>query len=222
VGAVWSIVVAGGLGRRFGGAKQFADLAGRPIAAWSVAACRDATDGVVLVVPPGSMDSLADDLGADTVVEGGATRSASVRCGLAAVPRDAEIVVVHDAARPLAAPALVTAVVAALDDPAIGGALCAWPVGDTVKRIAPVPDVEGALGDVLETLDREELVAVQTPQAFRAPLLREAHAGGGEATDDAALVERRGATVRVVPGDPRNIKVTTPADLDLAAHLLSS
>jgi 2-C-methyl-D-erythritol 4-phosphate cytidylyltransferase len=112
--------------------------------------------------------------------------------------------------------------VAALDDLAVGGALCGCPVGDTVKRVAPVPDADGALGDVLETLDREELVAVQTPQAFRATLLREAHAAGGEATDDAALVERLGATVRVVPGDPRNIKVTTPGDLDRAAHLLSS
>jgi 2-C-methyl-D-erythritol 4-phosphate cytidylyltransferase len=222
MGAVWSIVVAGGLGRRFGGPKQFADLAGRPVAAWSVDTCRQASDGVVLVVPDEDRDPTWQGLGADRVVTGGPTRSASVRCGLAAVPDDADIVVVHDAARPLATAALVSSVVAALADPAVGGALCAWPMGDTVKRIRVAGGDGAVLGDVVETLEREELVTVQTPQAFRTVLLRAAHAEGAEATDDAALVERLGATVRVVAGDPRNIKITTPSDLALAELLLTS
>lgn len=224
MGTVWSIVVAGGAGRRFGGSKQFADLAGRPVAAWSVEACRAATDGVVLVVPEGAAEGESSALGADRVVTGGVTRSASVRCGLEAVPEEAEIVVVHDAARPLASAALVTSVVAALADPAVAGALCACPMGDTVKRVRPAlrTGADVPLGDVVETLDRDELVAVQTPQAFRASVLRAAHAEGAEASDDAALVERLGATVRVVPGDPRNIKLTTPSDLTLAEQLLRS
>jgi 2-C-methyl-D-erythritol 4-phosphate cytidylyltransferase len=134
-------------------------------------------------------------------VAGGASRSASVRAGLAAVPADAEVVVVHDAARPAARPALFESVVAAVlagADAAIPGV----PLVDTVKRVAG--------GVVVETLDRTALVAVQTPQAFRAAVLREAE---GEATDDAALVEAAGGRVVVVPGDPANLKVTEPADL---------
>lgn len=224
MGAVWSIVVAGGAGQRFGGAKQFADLGGRPVAAWSVAACLAATDGVVLVVPDGEAAPGTESFGADKVVSGGSTRSASVRSGLEAVPEEAEIVVVHDAARPLASADLVAEVVAALSDPSVAGVICACTMGDTVKRIRPAlrTDRDGPTGDVLDTLERDELVAVQTPQAFRATVLRTAHGEGAEATDDAALVERLGATVRVVPGDPRNIKITTPSDLALAEHLLST
>jgi 2-C-methyl-D-erythritol 4-phosphate cytidylyltransferase len=210
-GPVWAVVVAGGSGTRFGRPKQFALLAGRPVVAWSVAACRPAAAGVVVVLPEGSLDR---DFGADAVVAGGPTRSASVRHGLAAVPDDAALVVVHDAARPLAGPALFLSVLAALDDPSVAGAVCAVPVADTLKR------VHRATGDVAGTVDRAHLVAVQTPQAFRAGILRRAHAAGDDATDDAALVEALGATVRAVPGDPRNLKLTTPADLALAEHLL--
>lgn len=208
---VWALVVAGGSGTRFGRPKQFALLAGRPVVAWSVAACRPAATGVVLVLPEGRLDR---DFGADAVVAGGPTRSASVRNGLAAVPPDAAVVVVHDAARPLAGPALFLSVLAALDDPSVAGAVCAVPVTDTLKR------VDRATGAVAGTVDRGDLVAVQTPQAFRAGILRRAHAGDDDATDDAALVEGLGATVRAVPGDPRNVKLTTPADLAFAEHLL--
>ncbi len=209
VGTVWAVVLAAGEGRRFGLPKQFAPLAGRPVVAWSVDAARSVCDGVVLVLPAGEV---GEEFGADVSVAGGPTRSDSVRRGLAAVPADAEVVVVHDAARPLADPALFAATVAALDDPSVAGAVTAVEVTDTVKRVAD--------GVVLGTLRRHDLVAVQTPQAFRADVLRRAHAGTPEATDDAALVEALGATVRVVPGDPCNVKLTTATDLAFAEYLL--
>ena len=196
----WAIVVAAGRGERFGGPKLQTVLAGRRALEWSVDAARHACDGVVLVVAAGSDPGVA----VDRCVDGGATRSASVRAGLAAVPDDADVVVVHDAARPAATVALFDAVIAAVRagaDAAIPGV----PVTDTVKR------VEGAL--VVETLERASLVAVQTPQAFRAGALRSAHAEEGDATDDAALVERAGGRVVVVPGDPSNRKLTAPDDV---------
>jgi 2-C-methyl-D-erythritol 4-phosphate cytidylyltransferase len=214
VGPVVGIVVAGGAGTRFGALKQFATLHGRAVAERAVDACRSVADRVVLVVPAGH-DGPA--FGADAVVEGGQTRSASVRAGLAAAGQ-AEVVVVHDAARPLARPELFAAVVAAVQAGA-AGAVCAVEVTDTVKRV-----VAGEAGEltVVETLDRRSLVAVQTPQAFRLDALRRAHAGEPEATDDAALVEAIGLTVRVVPGDPENLKLTTPADLARAERLAVS
>jgi 2-C-methyl-D-erythritol 4-phosphate cytidylyltransferase len=147
------------------------------------------------------------------VVEGGATRTESVCHGVAAVPESAEVIVVHDAARPLASEALFNAVIAAVTTGGAGGAVPGLPLSDTIKV------VDGSQR-VTATLDRAALVAVQTPQAFDAALLRRAHANGTEATDDAALVEALGATVRVVPGDARNLKITTPADLGTAEHLL--
>jgi 2-C-methyl-D-erythritol 4-phosphate cytidylyltransferase len=217
VATVWAVVVAGGSGERFGQMKQFALLAERPVVEWAVTACRPSSTGVVLVLPRGSWQHATH--GADVVVEGGATRAESVRLGLAAVPASAEVIVVHDAARPLASDALFAAVIAAVTstEPGgvapVGGAIPGVPVSDTIKM------VDGT-HTVTRTLDRSSLVAVQTPQAFGAELLRRAHAAGGEATDDAALVEALGAAVRVVPGDPRNLKITTPADLDLAERLL--
>jgi 2-C-methyl-D-erythritol 4-phosphate cytidylyltransferase len=211
VATVWAVVVAGGSGQRFGQMKQFALLAERPVVEWAVAACRPSANGVVLVLPRDAAVGMAH--GADVVVEGGATRTESVRRGLAAVPQEAEVIVVHDAARPLASDALFRAVIEAVSSGGAGGAVPGVPVSDTIKM------VDGARA-VTQTLDRSSLVAVQTPQAFGAALLRRAHAAGGEATDDAALVEALGATVRVVPGDPRNLKITTPADLGTAEHLL--
>jgi 2-C-methyl-D-erythritol 4-phosphate cytidylyltransferase len=223
---VWAVVVAGGTGSRFGRPKQFDLLAGRPVVEWAVAAARSVATGVVLVVPGGHGASAA--FGADVVVEGGASRSASVRCGLDAVPERAEIVVVHDAARPLATPALFAAVVDPLR--ALGGedatagpgaarppdaVVCAVPVADTLKRLF----VDGVT--VAATVDRSQLVAVQTPQAFRAGVLRRAHAASGEATDDAALVEEAGGVVVVVPGERHNLKLTVPEDLDVAEQLLA-
>lgn len=221
---MWAIVVAGGSGRRFGGRKQFLPLAGHPVASWSVRAARAVADGVVLVVPapgpdgddpsvpaPGSTGE--DAFGATRVVTGGATRAESVRAGLAAVPADAAVIVVHDAARPLAGPDLFTAVIDAVLSGDADGAVPVVPVSDTLKRV----DADR----VVATVDRDGLRAAQTPQAFAAEVLRAAHADGGEATDDAGLLEAVGRTVAAVAGDPRNVKLTRPEDLALAEALLA-
>jgi len=215
---VWAVVVAGGSGTRFGKPKQFVELRGRPVVAWAVEACRAVAGSVVLVLP----DTGTRSFGADVVVAGGPSRSASVRCGLAAVPEECDVVVVHDAARPFAAATLFRSVVDALADPGVAGAVCAVPVADTVKRLARPLAPGGGVADVVETLDRGALVAVQTPQAFRTAALRRAHASAADATDDAALIEALGLRVRAVPGDPRNLKLTVPGDLALAEHLLGS
>lgn len=198
---IWTVVVAGGSGQRFGQPKQYELLAGRRVLDWAVDAATAASDGVVVVLP-------AEDAGAPGTVAGGATRSASVRNGLGAVPGEATIVCVHDAARPFATKADFDAVIAAVRAGA-DGAVPALPVTDTVKVI------DGS-GTVVTTPDRSTLVAVQTPQAFRAGMLRRAHASAAEGTDDAALVERLGGTVVVVPGSVRNRKLTVPDDLDWA------
>jgi 2-C-methyl-D-erythritol 4-phosphate cytidylyltransferase len=207
-GPVWVIVVAAGSGARFGAPKQYEPLGDRRVLDWSLDVARSAADGVVLVVPE-DHDTPEE---VDVVVTGGDTRSASVRAGLAAVPDDAAVVVVHDAARPAASPELFDAVIEAVLAGA-DGALPGLAVVDTVKRVQD--------GHVVETLDRTELVTVQTPQAFRAAALRAAHAGGGDATDDGALVEAAGGRVVVVPGDPRNVKVTSPADLTRLQEVLA-
>jgi len=201
--AVWAIVVAAGTGSRFGGPKQYETLGDRRVLDWSLAAARSVADGVVLAVLP---DRAGDpEPGADRVVAGGASRSESVRAALAEVPPDADVVVVHDGARPLASPALFGAVVAAVREGA-DAAVPGLPLADTVKRVRH--------GVVLTTLDRAELVAVQTPQAFTAESLRRAHARGAmAATDDAALVEAVGGRVVVVAGEADNAKLTTAADL---------
>jgi len=219
VAKVWAIVVAGGSGRRFGEPKQFASLAGRPVVSWAVDACRAQCDGVVLVVPEQRAEEQRahDKWGADDVVAGGDTRTLSVRHGLVAVPADAELIVVHDAARPLASPELFHAVLDALRDETVDAAIPGVAVHDTIKQVDPA-------GLVTATLDRDALVAVQTPQAFRAEALRRAHEldDGRGATDDAALVESSGGAVRVVPGDPRNAKITTPEDLRAAESLVGA
>jgi 2-C-methyl-D-erythritol 4-phosphate cytidylyltransferase len=207
---VWAIVVAAGSSSRFGRLKQFESLAGRQVLDWSMEAARSVAAGVVLVVRD---PARVGDSGVDAVVAGGSTRAASVRAGLDAVPADAEVVVVHDAARPLAGAHLFRAVVDALV-PGVDAAVPGLRVAETVKRVAG--------GRVVSTLDRGELVTVQTPQAFRAGGLRSAHRTGGEATDDAAIVEAAGGTVVVVPGDPRNIKLTEPSDLVVLEALLQT
>ncbi len=195
--------------------------------AWSIAAARTVAEGIVVVVPDPSTTSAptvsADDLGVDQVVTGGATRSLSVRAGLAAVPMEASVIIIHDACRPLASASLFASVVQALTgDGADGtpgshgadGVIPVLPVADTLKQVVG--------GKVSSTLDREGIVSVQTPQAFVAATLRAAHAGGGEATDDAGLLESLGATVRTVPGEPRNFKLTHPEDLAVASALIQS
>jgi len=218
---VWVVVVAAGSGRRFGGAKQYELLAGRRVLDWSLDAARTVVGpgrtsggggphegphgGIVLVVAPGHEGD--DEPAADAVVAGAGTRSGSVRAGLARVPEDAEVIVVHDGARPLAEPDLFAAVVEAVRDGA-DAALPGVAVADTVRLR------EGGV------VDRDGLVAVQTPQAFRAAALRAAHATGAEATDDASLVEAAGGKVVVVDGSPTNLKITRPADLVVAEALL--
>ncbi|HUI47315.1 MAG TPA: 2-C-methyl-D-erythritol 4-phosphate cytidylyltransferase [Acidimicrobiia bacterium] len=204
----WAIVVAAGGGERFGGAKQFARLGEASVVDRAVGVARESCDGVVLVLPAGREWPAAP--GVDVAV-GGASRSESVRSGLALVPDDVDVVVVHDAARPLASRALFAAVIAAVRagaDAAVPGV----PVADTVKRVR---------GDrVVATVPRADLVAVQTPQAFRRSALDAAHAGDGIDTDDAALVEAAGGVVVVVPGESRNLKVTVADDLELAQALI--
>lgn len=217
--AVWAVVVAAGAGSRFGGPKQYETLGDRRVLDWSLAGARSVADGVVLAVLPERAG--VPEPAADVVVAGGASRSESVRAALAAVPATADVVVVHDGARPLASVALFEAVVAAVQagaDAAVPG----LPLADTVKRVFD--------GVVTATLDRAELVAVQTPQAFAAGPLRRAHTGSEAeattafwqtATDDAALVEALGGRVVVVPGEAANAKLTTPADLTTARRWLA-
>jgi 2-C-methyl-D-erythritol 4-phosphate cytidylyltransferase len=208
--SVWVIVVAAGSGSRFGRPKQYEELAGRPVLDWSLAAAAASAgpgDGVVVVVPPDRVGEPAPH--ADRVVAGGATRSGSVRAGLAAVPGDADIIVVHDGARPLAGADLFARVVEAVREGA-DAAVPAVGVTDTLRHRSG--------GQV----DRDRLVAVQTPQAFRAAALRAAHAPEPEATDDASLVEATGGKVVIVEGSPANLKITRPIDLVIAEALLRS
>jgi 2-C-methyl-D-erythritol 4-phosphate cytidylyltransferase len=201
---VAAIVVAAGQGARFGGLKQFADLDNESVARRSVRGARSVASKVVLVVPA-DYDGTGE--GADVVVTGGSSRAASVRCGLVACT-DADIVVVHDAARPLASPELFHLVVDAVKNGA-SGAVPGLGITDTVKRVRRVGDVT----IVDATVAREDLVTVQTPQAFRRTTLERAHAASNDATDDAALVESLHEQVVVVPGEPQNIKITSPSDL---------
>jgi 2-C-methyl-D-erythritol 4-phosphate cytidylyltransferase len=198
---IWTIVVAAGSGTRFGSPKQFALINERRIVDWAVETARIASDGVVVVLP-------ADQAQREGGVAGGATRSASVRCGLAAVPKDATIICVHDAARPFASEYLFDEVIDSVCTGA-DGAVPGLPVVDTIKFI-------DASKVVKSTPDRNQLVAVQTPQAFRANVLRQAHSNNPEGTDDSTLVETQGGKVVVVMGDPLNRKITTPEDLNWA------
>ncbi len=198
---IWTIVVAAGSGSRFGSPKQFALINERRVVDWAVETARISSDGVVVVLP-------AEQAQREGGVAGGTTRSASVRCGLAAVPADATIICVHDAARPFASEFLFDEVI----DAVCGGADGAVPglaVVDTIKFV-------DSSNIVTSTPDRSQLVAVQTPQAFRAKALRKAHENNPESTDDSTLVESQGGKIVVVIGDPLNRKITTPEDLNWA------
>ena len=202
---VWVVVVAGGSGRRFGGPKQYAPLAGVRVIDWSIAAARSVAHGVVLVVPEAEVS--IDEPAVDVVVAGGDTRSASVRAGLAAVPASAAVVLVHDGARPMASHGLFRSVV----DAVLTGSEVVVPV---VAVVDTITDAHGV------TVDREALRSVQTPQGFRAEVLRTVHASRPEATDDASLVVAAGGRLRHVQGERWNLKVTEPDDLVVAEALL--
>jgi 2-C-methyl-D-erythritol 4-phosphate cytidylyltransferase len=220
---VWAVLVAAGKGERFGGdrPKAFANLAGRPLLAESLERLEssDWIEALVVVAPPEWEEPcilLAEELGAGKVraaVAGGETRSDSVRAGLAEVDEEVAVVLVHDAARPLLPEEVVERVVTAVGE-GWDGAVPALPLADTVKR---------AEGDaVAETLDRTGLFAAQTPQAFVAGSLRRALGGADSATDCAGLLEVSGGRVRLVEGDRRLVKVTTPADLAFVEALLEA
>ena len=219
--SVGAIIAAAGRGRRFGeGDKLFAPLAGRPLIAHTLMAfevCR-AVNRVVLVLAAESLERacrLVEAAGFDKVAvicPGGPRRQESVRLGLEALG-PCRWVVVHDGARPLVTAALIEAGLAAAAE--TGAAIAALPLADTLKDVADD-------GLVRRTLDRRNLWTVQTPQVFDYELLREAHRlAQGDATDDAALVEALGRRVKVFPGSPRNLKVTTAADLALAQALVA-
>jgi 2-C-methyl-D-erythritol 4-phosphate cytidylyltransferase len=219
------LIVAAGSGERLGagGPKALVALAGRPMYEYSLDAClaSERIGPVVVAVPPGEggrFEAAASDERVE-LVDGGATRSRSVAAGLAAI--EADLVLVHDAARPFLSPGLIAACVDALEAaPDADAAIAAAPVTDTVKRV-------GEDGAVEETLDRGTLRAVQTPQVFRRGALSDALARGmaagylDDATDDAFLVEEAGGSVIVVDSPPSNLKVTVPSDLRLAEILMS-
>jgi len=211
--SIWTIVVAAGSGSRFGAQKQFLDLCGERVIDRSVRIAATQSQGVVVVLPAASTDSgatLSDfsDTGVSVkIVSGGDSRSGSVRNGLAAVPQSADVILIHDGARPLASDGVYERVISAV----AAGA-------DAVVPVVPVTDtIRDLRGGVV---DRSALVAVQTPQGFVSNSIRRAHAAGDDATDDATLVEANRGNVVLVEGDPDNIKITDPSDLDIARLLL--
>jgi 2-C-methyl-D-erythritol 4-phosphate cytidylyltransferase len=221
-----AIIVAGGSGSRLGSEapKQFLPVLGKPLLAHTVARVRasGAVSRVVLVLPHRGFEEasrlMADYLGEGTMVPGGESRQDSVREGLASIDRAFDgLVAVHDGARPAVPPALVAAVVAAAGRDS--GAIAALPVVETLKRVSPDLLVEG-------TVDRERFFRAQTPQCFGHRLLRRAvdraREEGFAGTDEAVLVERLGAAIRIVPGSERNLKVTTVEDLERVEYYLKT
>lgn len=199
---IWGIVVAGGTGSRFGGPKHSMELDGKPLWAWGRDLLIEAgLSHVVLVGPvPGG-------------IPGGNRRRDSVAAGLAEVPLDVPYVIVHDAARPLAPSTIIKSIIDTLLSRDVDGAVPAVPVRDTLKEVDD-KDI------VIRTLPRDYSVAVQTPQGFVTSRLREAHEKlEGSFTDDAGMIEQMGGRIAVVPGDPRNLKVTFPEDLELVRAL---
>ena len=217
-GEVTALIVAAGSGQRLGAgvAKALVPVGGRPMYEWSLAACLAASriGRIVIAVPPGGAADFGDPEA--ELVDGGATRSQSVAAGLELVETD--LVLVHDAARPLVTPDLIDAAIEALEDDAASDAvIAAAPVTDTIKSV-------GSAQEVIETLDRSQLRSVQTPQVFRTEALRRAMATGDveNATDDAFLIESAGGRVAVLDAPATNIKVTVPSDVELATLLLGA
>lgn len=225
-GELWVIVAAAGDSRRMGlpdgESKQFLLLGGEPILAHSVRRllAMSGVHGIVVVLHPSHTLRFANELMAFDdgkpllIAEGGTTRSDSVRAGLLEVPSSADVIAVHDGARPLFSRHVFEGCVAALSD--VDGAVPAIEVSDTLKR-------SGADCAVVGTVDRSALWAAQTPQVFRAAALRDVYSRPDldDATDDAMLLEKAGYAVRLVASTSANVKITTPTDLPLAAALLS-
>ena len=219
--SVWAVIVAAGRGDRLGldRPKAFANLRDRPLLAESLERLEESdwVDSIVVAAPADWEEPtilLAEELGCGKVVEavtGGESRAASVRAALAKVADDAAVILVHDAARPVIPEDVIERVITALNE-GWDGAVPVLPVPDTVKRL------EG--DQVAGTVDRAGLALAQTPQAFVADALRAAIESGGDETDCSALVEARGGRVKAVPGDPRLLKVTEPADLEAVERLL--
>jgi len=221
--SVWAVLAAAGRGERLGSdrPKAFARLGGRPLLAESLERLEDSgwIDAIVIAAPPDWEEPsilVAEEIAATKVssaVTGGASRSESVRLALEEVPAEAAVVLVHDAARPLLPEEVIERVLAPLSE-GWDGVVPAVQLADTVKRVE---------GDrVVETLSREDLVAVQTPQAFLADALRRAVSGDvSSATDCASLVESQGGRIKVVEGDPRLLKVTDAEDLALVESWLA-
>jgi 2-C-methyl-D-erythritol 4-phosphate cytidylyltransferase len=216
-----ALIVAAGRGERLGSGrpKALVTVSGRPMLAWSVDALRAvaAVHSIVVALPPDALDAAPDGV---IAVAGGRVRSESVRAALAASPDGADPVIVHDAARPLATPALFERALAELAESGADAVIAASAVTDTVKEVRA-----GEL-DVERTLDRSRLWAVQTPQVFRRGALERAFSEASpdllaRATDDAWLIEQGGGRVRILPADVANIKVTTPLDLLVAEALLA-
>jgi 2-C-methyl-D-erythritol 4-phosphate cytidylyltransferase len=206
---VWGIVLAAGGGSRFGERKQFQRLGSLRLVDHSVLATASVSVGVVLVLPEGAV---WDGPPVTRLATGGVTRIASARAGLAAVPTSARIILIHDAAHPLATRDLFESLIDAMRDPAVDAAIPVLPTTDTI--------VHSRGGRVVGTVRREGLVSVQTPHAFKADVLRAAHKHGGHASDDSVLVYKSGASIKVIQGDPRNIHIATRSDLSIAEKLL--
>ncbi len=204
----WGIVLAAGEGRRLGRRKQFERAAGRRLVDFAVDVMIETCSGVVLVLPEGGWDGSP----VDATVTGGATRAASVRRGLAAVPADVEYIVIHDGAHPLASAALVRALLSRLSE-GFDAVAPIKPLTDPLKRVAD--------GRIVCTIPRDDVWMTQIPAAFRAAALRAAYQDEGEdPPEDMLGVEARGGVIGTVPGDSWNIHVTTQKDLELVKLLI--
>lgn len=206
----WIIIVAAGSGVRFGQLKQFLLLEGKPVLQWSLQAIEPLKLGVIVVLPSGVK---APDLdGVDYFIEGGKTRAESVRRGIDLVPTEAEVIMIHDAARPIASTKLFDSIIKAIQNGA-DAAIPGLRIPDTLKKVQ---------GGKVQTVPREDFILSQTPQGFKAQVIRKAHEVDIEATDDAALVEALGLKIDIVKGEPYNMKITYPHDLVLLSSIIRS
>lgn len=224
-----AIIVAGGSGERFGDprGKQFVELAGLPLVAWSIIAFGNAPSvgSIVVVCPPGRMEEMRDDVLARleprqevVLAPAGATRQDSVFSGLMASPEELDLVAIHDGARPLVEVEVIDRCLAMVrGNKQVDGVICASRQTDTLK-------VVDSAGRIVGTPDRSQYWCAQTPQVFKRSAILAAHEAalleGYEGTDDASLMERRGATVCVMESPRDNIKVTVPEDLAIAEATL--